>query len=108
MLRSGYWLTEYISISEIMHRAPVQYYRAFLYTETDENDLTYFILYHLQTVDRAIQELHAYIHRKTEASWLMLFFGHGGRWPARRRGEETGTIDVLQGCVRRGLRRPEE
>lgn len=66
MLRSGYWLTEYISISEIMHRAPVQYYRAFLYTETDENDLTYFILYHLQTVDRAIQELHAYIHRKTE------------------------------------------
>ncbi len=66
MLRSGYWLAEYISISEVIYRAPVKYYRAFLYTETDDNDLTYFILYHLNVLHKAVQELHAYIRRKTD------------------------------------------
>ncbi|NGX44626.1 MAG: hypothetical protein K1060chlam3_00798, partial [Candidatus Anoxychlamydiales bacterium] len=34
MLRHGYWLFEFISISEIILKAPVQYGKAFLYTET--------------------------------------------------------------------------
>jgi Fic family protein len=66
MLHQGYWLTEYIAISQIIHKAPIKYYRAFLYTETDDNDLTYFVLYHLQLIWKAIQELHKYIERKTE------------------------------------------
>jgi Fic family protein len=48
MLRHNYWLCEYLAISQIIRKAPTRYYRAFLYTETDENDLTYFILYHLE------------------------------------------------------------
>ena len=47
MLRNNYWLFEFISISQIIRKAPIKYGRAFLYTETDDNDLTYFILYHL-------------------------------------------------------------
>lgn len=66
MMRHKYWLCEFISISQIIRKAPVQYGRAFLYTETDDNDLTYFILYHLQVIRRAIDELHAYIARKTQ------------------------------------------
>lgn len=66
MLRHGYWLFEFISISRIILNAPAKYGRAFLYTETDENDLTYFILYHLDVIWRAIRELHKYIQRKTE------------------------------------------
>jgi len=65
MLKHGYWLFEFISISQIIIKAPVQYGRAFLYTETDDNDLTYFILYHLEVVRKAIVELHQYIERKT-------------------------------------------
>ncbi|UCF33572.1 MAG: Fic family protein [Phycisphaerales bacterium] len=65
MLRQGYWLCEFISISEIIRKAPAKYGRAFLYTETDENDLTYFILYHLEIVLRAIDQLYAYVERKT-------------------------------------------
>jgi len=65
MLRQGYWLCEFISISEIIRKAPARYGRAFLYTETDENDLTYFILYHLEVIRRAIRELHEYIAEKT-------------------------------------------
>jgi len=66
MLRHRYWLFEFISISQIIRKAPVKYARAFLYTETDDNDLTYFILYHLDVIRRAIKELHEYIKRKTE------------------------------------------
>ena len=65
MLKHGYWLCEFISISQIIRKAPVKYGRAFLYSETDENDLTYFVLYHLEVIQRAIQELHDYITRKT-------------------------------------------
>jgi Fic family protein len=67
MLRRGFWLCEFISISQIILRAPVQYGRAFLYTETDDNDLTYFILYHLNVIRRAVDQLHQYIERKTMA-----------------------------------------
>ena len=66
MLRHGFWLFEFISISQIIRKAPAKYGRAFLYTETDDNDLTYFIIYHLDVIRRAIKELHEYIKRKTE------------------------------------------
>jgi Fic family protein len=65
MLRHNYWLCEYISISPIILKAPGQYQRAFLYTETDHNDLTYFVLYHLDLIQGAIRQLHDYIERKS-------------------------------------------
>lgn len=64
MLRSGYWLFEFISISAILRKAPTQYGRSFLYTESDDNDLTYFVVAQVQVIRRAIDELHAYINRK--------------------------------------------
>ncbi len=66
MLRHGYWLCEFLSISSIIIKAPAQYYRAFLYTETDDNDLTYFLTYHVKVLRRAVRELHEYIQRKTQ------------------------------------------
>jgi Fic family protein len=65
MLHHNYWLCEFLSISHIIRKAPVKYGRAFLYSETDDNDMTYFVLYHLHVIQRAIQELHDYITRKT-------------------------------------------
>ncbi|MDQ1710629.1 MAG: hypothetical protein QOE45_79 [Frankiaceae bacterium] len=64
MLRQGYWLTEFISISTILRKAPSKYARSFLLTETDDNDLTYFLLYHLRVILRAIDALMAYAERK--------------------------------------------
>ncbi len=66
MLRHGFWLFEFISISQIILKAPAKYGRAFLYTETDDSDLTYFTLHQLGVIQRAIRELHEYIKRKTE------------------------------------------
>lgn len=65
MLHNGYWLFEFISISNILRKAPAKYGRSFLYTETDDNDLTYFLVAQAQVIRRAIRELHAYIERKT-------------------------------------------
>ena len=65
MLHNGYWLFEYISISSILRKAPARYGRSFLYTETDDNDLTYFLIAQAKVIRRAISELHAYIERKT-------------------------------------------
>jgi Fic family protein len=65
MLKRGYRLFEYVTISRIILKSPVQYGRAFLESETDGNDLTYFLLYHADVVRRAIDELYHYIGRRT-------------------------------------------
>lgn len=67
MLRHGFGLFEYVSISSILRKAPAQYGRAFLYTETDDNDLTYFILHQIAVIRRALDELHQYIEQKAAA-----------------------------------------
>jgi Fic family protein len=99
MLKHGYWLCEFISISQIIRKGPAKYGKAFLYSETDSNDLTYFILYHLRIVRRAIDELRDYIRQKTKELWAIeselrgmallnprqrAFIGHALRHPNQR------------------------
>jgi len=64
VLKSGYWMMEYVSISSAINKAQTKYGLAFLYTETDENDLTYFILHQLNTIEDAIYDLHEYMERQ--------------------------------------------
>ena len=66
MLRQGYWLFEFISISHILRQAPAKYARAFLYAETDDNDLTYFVVHQADVIHRAICALHEYVGKKAE------------------------------------------
>lgn len=65
MRRSGYWLAEYLSISTILRQAPGRYARAFLETETDDGDTTYFLIHQLRVIERAIDEMRRYLERKT-------------------------------------------
>ncbi|MCA8978631.1 MAG: Fic family protein [Planctomycetes bacterium] len=64
LLHEGYWLAEYLSVSRLLRRAPASYARAFLYTETDGNDLTYFVDYQLEVVLRSIGQLRQYLERE--------------------------------------------
>ncbi|PKO71613.1 MAG: Fic family protein [Betaproteobacteria bacterium HGW-Betaproteobacteria-14] len=66
MARSGYWLMEFLSISHFLRAAPAQYVRAYLHTETDSCDTTYFILHQLETIRKAIAALHDYLARTAE------------------------------------------
>ncbi|MDO8726179.1 MAG: Fic family protein [Candidatus Methanoperedens sp.] len=64
LLKEGYWLIEYVSISRMIIKSRAQYARAYLYSELDENDLTYFINYQLKTMGLAFDSLKEYIGRK--------------------------------------------
>jgi Fic family protein len=66
MLREGFWLTEFLTISKILKEAPSQYARSFLLTEEDEGDLTHFLLFHLRVIARAIDDLHKYLSIKAQ------------------------------------------
>jgi Fic family protein len=63
-LREGYWLIEYVSISSVIAESVIQYGRSFLYTETDEADLTYFLIYHANILRTAIDRLMEFVERK--------------------------------------------
>lgn len=64
LIKKGYWLTEYLSISRIIYKNKNQYEKTFLYTENDNNDLSYFILFNLVTMKKAYEELKSYLQRK--------------------------------------------
>jgi Fic family protein len=65
MRTQGYWLTEYLSISGILRKAPGQYMRSFMQTEADDRDTTYFLIYHLSVIHRAVDDLQKYLQKKT-------------------------------------------
>ncbi|GGM30311.1 hypothetical protein GCM10009425_46130 [Pseudomonas asuensis] len=46
----------YIAISTLLKSAPIQYGKSYLYTETDDMDLTYFVDYQSRIIIRAIEE----------------------------------------------------
>lgn len=64
MHMQGYWLAEYLPISRRIRKAPAQYARAFMETETDGGDTTYFLIHQLRVIEDAIDDLHAYLRRK--------------------------------------------
>ena len=66
MARQGYWLMEFVSISRVIKQAPAKYSKAFLYTETDENDLTYFLIHQLDVIHQAVDDLHSFLDEKMQ------------------------------------------
>lgn len=64
VLRSNYWVCEFVSISRILREAPSRYSRSYIYSENDELDATYFVLYQLSVLRRAVADLHEYLRRK--------------------------------------------
>lgn len=67
MLRRGYWLAEYFSISRLLHQNRKPYELAYLQVESDAQDGTYFVLQQLDVLERAVDELFAYVERKSLA-----------------------------------------
>jgi Fic family protein len=67
-MKHGYWLMEFLSISGVIKEAPIAYSKAYLYTENDGNDLTYFILHQISVVRKAIENMMSYIKSKSEES----------------------------------------
>ena len=57
------WL-EYVAISTAIKNAPSKYTRAYLYSETANNDITYFVKFNLRQIDIALRFFEEYIDKK--------------------------------------------
>ncbi len=70
MLKQGYWLTEYLSISRVIAMSKKSYEKAYQYVEADYNDLGYFIAYNLKVLDQSFKQLQNYIKKKQNERML--------------------------------------
>ena len=66
MLSQGYWLFEYMPLSRIILRSRNDYDLAYVYTEFDQMDLTYFIKYNIKCISKGLDELMEYAKKKRE------------------------------------------
>lgn len=84
MLRQGYWLTEYLSISRVIARSKKAYEKAFLYTEADGMDIGYFVAYNLKVLEQSFKQLQNYIKRKQEEKKAASLFLRMGNFNERQ------------------------
>ena len=59
-------LIEFLSISKVIKLSPTKYARAFLYVETDENDLSYFLHHQTDVIIKSISALKDYWIKKAK------------------------------------------
>lgn len=67
MLRHGYEVAEFLSISGPIDKSPKAYYLAFAHSEADEGDLTYFVLHQLEVMQAALDELLRHLQQRAES-----------------------------------------
>jgi len=56
----------YLPISTIIRKAPIQYAMAYIYSEQDNLDFTYFYDFHISKIIQAIKEFENYIDTKVD------------------------------------------
>ena len=66
LLKKGYWLTEYLSISRIIYKSKSSYEKAFIYAESDMNDISYFIHYNLNAMQKSYDQLKQWLQRQAQ------------------------------------------
>ncbi len=64
LLRHGYWLTEYLVISKAIASSRASYDKAYLYTEHDGLDATYFVQYQTRAMLKAGEQFEEYLNRQ--------------------------------------------
>lgn len=102
MLKEGYKLTEYMSISRVIAKSKSNYEKAFRYVENDGNDMGYFVAYNLGALEISFQQLRDYIQRKQREKSAASSFMMAGNINQRqalvlqRLKEEPGTIFTVK------------
>jgi Fic family protein len=102
-LQHGHWLFEYVSISRVILGRRAQYGRAFLYSEVDESDLTYFLTFHVHAIEKALDEFWEYIETKIQEDQDLEVrvakdggFNHRQRALLSRALKDSGTIFTIE------------
>ena len=63
-LKRGYSMMEYLSLSKVIKNHRQRYDMAYLLSETDDDDITYFILYNLRMISEAMDVFDSYLRKK--------------------------------------------
>lgn len=71
LLRKKYWAFAYLPLSKVIKNSPVQYGKAYVYSEQDDCDLTYFIDYNIRKISQARREFEAYVSKKQKENSRM-------------------------------------
>jgi len=66
LLRKGYWMMAYLPISTVIKKAWAQYAMAYIRSEQDNLDLTYFYDFHIRKIIQSLDEFETYIERKSK------------------------------------------
>lgn len=86
-LKRDYWIFEYLAVSKVMKTGRARYGMAYLHTETDDNDVTYFFNYNLECIEKALAAFESYV--------------------ARKRRERTGALEIVEVHKELNLRQAE-
>ena len=70
MLKQGYWLMEYMSVSRVIASSKKSYEKAYQYVESDGMDVGYFIIYNLKVLEKAFKQLQDYLKKKQKEKTL--------------------------------------
>lgn len=71
LLKNGYWAFAYLPISKIIKKSPQQYTMAYVYSEQDDNDLTYFIDYNFRKIKLALKDFVEYVDGQSKNNLQM-------------------------------------
>lgn len=79
LLRMGYWIMEFLSISSLLHMPDwrKRYNEAYTDVEYGGSDLTYFVLMQVDVLKAADREFHAYVDRRQKNIRELRTFLHG-------------------------------
>ncbi|NVP17324.1 Fic family protein [Candidatus Gracilibacteria bacterium] len=64
LLKKGYWGFSYIPISSVIKNSKTQYNNAYIYSEQDDNNLTYFLVYIANKTKQAFEDFEKYLDKK--------------------------------------------
>jgi Fic family protein len=64
LLKNDYWIFSYLPISTIIKKSPSKYAMAYIYSEQDSKDISYFVDYMLTKIFQAINQFDSYVQRE--------------------------------------------
>lgn len=71
LLKSGYWAIAYIPVSMVLKTAKKQYTYAYIFSEQDNFDLTYFLDFHLRKLQQSLDEFDEYVRKQQAENKLI-------------------------------------
>jgi len=71
LVKKGYWAFVYLPISKVIKKSPRQYAMAYIYSEQDGNDLTYFLDYNIRKIKLAVKDFLDYLEKQASGNFKM-------------------------------------